>query len=218
MIKQKINTVLFVIFATCCYFLLPVIAIINFPQYFWWRFEVYNVYQNFQINNKLLLQSKFELVLNYMNLRFVNLDANFFSKEDLIHMHDVQIIMAVVFLIIILSVILFIINLLNESLRKNWLVNSKYSLVAFIIILLVTGLPFLINFDGSFILFHQILFRNQYWALDPSTSNLIKYLPEVIFREILIIILLSSACLAVLNYILALFLHRFKLKLSENGK
>ena len=38
-----------------------------------------------------------------------------------------------------------------------------------------------INFDGLFITFHKVAFRNDYWLLDPRTDLLIRLMPEEMF-------------------------------------
>ena len=43
----------------------------------------------------------------------------------------------------------------------------------------------LTDFNSLFINFHKLFFAsNNYWQLDPQTSNLIKFLPEQIFQEL----------------------------------
>ena len=38
-----------------------------------------------------------------------------------------------------------------------------------------------INFDKAFTIFHHLLFKNDYWLLDPNTDDLINLLPESFF-------------------------------------
>ena len=65
-------------------------------------------------------------------------------------------------------------------------------------------IPFSINFDASFNLFHKIFFSNNYWLFDPDLDPIINILPETFFfhEAILIIslILISAVALRLLSY------------------
>ncbi|HEY5576256.1 MAG TPA: TIGR01906 family membrane protein [Clostridiaceae bacterium] len=62
-------------------------------------------------------------------------------------------------------------------------------------------LPFIINFDASFVIFHKLFFRNNYWLFDPATDPVINILPEVFFFHCLIMII---ACIVVSSSLLRL--------------
>lgn len=50
-----------------------------------------------------------------------------------------------------------------------------------------------INFTGVFILFHELLFANDLWQLDPSREILIQMLPEGFFRDTALLTLIMAA-------------------------
>jgi integral membrane protein (TIGR01906 family) len=62
-------------------------------------------------------------------------------------------------------------------------------------------LPFIINFDASFVIFHKLFFRNNYWLFDPATDPVINILPETFFFHCLIMII---ACIVVSSLLLRL--------------
>ena len=39
-------------------------------------------------------------------------------------------------------------------------------------------LPIVINFEKSFVIFHKLLFSNDYWVFDPEKDPIILMLPE----------------------------------------
>ena len=41
-----------------------------------------------------------------------------------------------------------------------------------------------VNFDGLFVTFHRIAFRNDYWLLNPRTDLLIRLMPETMFIDL----------------------------------
>ena len=42
-------------------------------------------------------------------------------------------------------------------------------------------LPIVVNFEGSFVLFHKTMFNNDYWIFDPNLDPVINILPEEFF-------------------------------------
>ena len=65
-----------------------------------------------------------------------------------------------------------------------------------IVIPLILTLPIVFNFEGSFVIFHKLLFKNDYWIFDPNLDPVINMLPEQFFFHcgmlILLIILVAS--------------------------
>ena len=52
------------------------------------------------------------------------------------------------------------------------------------IIAVALALWAIINFDGLFITFHHLAFRNDYWLLNPRTDLLIRLMPESMFIDL----------------------------------
>lgn len=48
---------------------------------------------------------------------------------------------------------------------------------------LVIAIPLLIDFDRSFVAFHELFFSNDLWIFDPATDPIINYLPESLFMR-----------------------------------
>jgi integral membrane protein (TIGR01906 family) len=95
-----------------------------------------------------------------------------YSIEETIHLKDVRnLIWLSWIIIIILTIILFF------SSTKDLIYAGIISLIITLILPLI-----FISFNSSFILFHKLLFTNNYWLL-PSTSKLIQMFPETFFIE-----------------------------------
>lgn len=73
------------------------------------------------------------------------------------------------------------------SQRKLAFLNKGSLLVLLIPALL--SIPVLIDFNATFIKFHEIAFSNNYWIFDPALDPIIRYLPESLFMKNTIIIL-----------------------------
>lgn len=154
--------------------------------------------------DKLSGISKEEIKLNYdyliqYNLRKENTDFKMptikSSEQGKIHFEEVRDIFQNTIKIFKLSLVISIIGLYINIKNKNYIFLKRTSkLLIYIPGILLISL--VINFDGSFILFHKIMFNNDYWIFDPNLDPVIKILPDVFFFHmgvvILILIILSS--------------------------
>ena len=83
-------------------------------------------------------------------------------------------------------------------------------------------LPIAINFEKSFVLFHKLLFSNDYWVFDPEKDPIILMLPEEFFMHAACAILLFILGGSILCYSLYRYLvkrkgcHRKNSLLKEN--
>ena len=144
-------------------------------------------------------------LLNYLNKK-EQLNTDWFSEKDILHMVDVQnlytfshSIMIYCFSTFILSTIIIILNLRGKSLLY---ITKIFNKVLLLFIVLVGGLSAVIayNFNSFWIKFHTTLFSNDLWLLSPNESNLIKMVPEEFFISLITKIII---------YILILFILLF---------
>ena len=129
-------------------------------------------------------------LLNYLNKK-EQLNTDWFSEKDILHMVDVQNlytfshnIMIYCFITFILSTIIIILNLRGKSLLY---ITKIFNKVLLLFIVLVGGLSAVIayNFNSFWIKFHTTLFSNELWLLSPNESNLIKMVPEEFFISLI---------------------------------
>ena len=144
-------------------------------------------------------------LLNYLNKK-EQLNTDWFSEKDILHMVDVQnlytfshSIMIYCFITFILSTIIIILILRGKSLLY---ITKIFNKVLLLFIVLVGGLSAVIayNFNSFWIKFHTTLFSNDLWLLSPNESNLIKMVPEEFFISLITKIII---------YILILFILLF---------
>lgn len=76
-----------------------------------------------------------------------------------------------------------------------WLIRERSlsflnlgSLLVFLVPALL-AIPVLIDFNATFIKFHELAFSNDYWIFDPRIDPIIRYLPESLFMKNTLIIL-----------------------------
>ena len=111
--------------------------------------------------------------------------TDFYSIRSKIHMADVRNIIVTLKNVNYVSMLLCIISLFKIINTENVIIKLKkiyirttIIITSALIIIFVFGL---INFDSFFIKFHELLFTNDLWLLDPSEDYIICLLPEKIF-------------------------------------
>ncbi len=144
-------------------------------------------------------------LLNYLNKK-EQLNTDWFSEKDILHMVDVRNLYAFSHNIMIYCLITFIISTIIVILilrRKSLLYITKiFNKVLLLFIILVGSLSAVIayNFNSFWIKFHTTIFSNDLWLLSPSESNLIKMVPEEFF---------ISLITKIITYILIVFILLF---------
>ena len=132
------------------------------------------------------------------------LDVDIYSDKEVLHMKDVKSVMNFIFdLSKILSIIFCILTfVLTSYLGVNLYKLIFHSLILFSSVLILLGTSFLLFFQELFIIFHKIAFNNDLWILNPNKDYLLMMYPEDFFRDVAVLILLSSFLLNVIVYIL----------------
>ena len=205
---KKFFTTFLIIIQCFSLFISSILAVI-----FYVCFDI-NFYKNFYQKENLAssigtssdsLINNTQNLLNYLNKK-EQLNTDWFSEKDILHMVDVQNlytfsynIMIYCLLTLIISTIIIILILRGKSLLY---ITKIFNKVLLLFIGLIGGLSTIIayNFNSFWIKFHTTLFSNDLWLLSPSESNLIKMVPEEFF---------ISLITKIITYILILFILLF---------
>lgn len=128
-------------------------------------------------------EKEFSKVLDYLK-NGNEIRGEYFNSKEKLHLEDVKSLFDIVKVLIILSLMVLVFG--YWYLRKKIFLNSVkigcLVLLGFVLVLLLLSL---FDFNWLFLKFHEIVFTNDLWLLDPSTDNLIKLLPEEVFFDIL---------------------------------
>ncbi|HGT1447921.1 TPA: TIGR01906 family membrane protein [Clostridioides difficile] len=200
---KKFLNVLFSI----CISIVIIVGVINFTvgfkQLYYFDIDYLNI-------SELSGLSKDDIKLNYDYLIDYNLNKNVSefklptlksSPQGKIHFEEVrnifQNINKLAKLLLVVSLVGIILSVKNKNIKI-----LKTTSIALIIMPLLLTVPILLNFEKSFIIFHKLLFRNDYWIFNPDLDPVINILPEEFFFHsgmmILILILLVSIVLFVM--------------------
>ena len=194
---KKILNIIF----SVCFSILIIIGVIKFTV----GFKQLYYYDIGKLNiPELSNLSEEEIRLNYDYLIDYNLskdEADFemptikSSPQGKVHFEEVRDIFQnlnkLFNLCFIVSIIGLFINIKNKQID---FLNTTWK--ALISIPIFLALPIIINFEDSFVIFHKLMFSNDYWIFDPTIDPVITMLPEQFFFHaglmIIVLTLLSS--------------------------
>ena len=111
------------------------------------------------------------------------------SVDGITHFVEVKRLFLKLNFILLFSMLFTIFSLYSGFKNKNYLFLKWCSNFIFVICSLLLA-AFYWNFNKSFTYFHELLFNNNYWLLDPKTDPVISILPEEYFLHCAILILL----------------------------
>ena len=104
------------------------------------------------------------------------------STTGVIHFAEVKVFVDFVQVIWIITTSIFCIGAYKRLKNKEilFLKQSAYVTIFILVTLMLFGI---VAFDKLFVLFHQIVFRNDYWMFSSVTDPVIKILPEEFFMH-----------------------------------
>ncbi|WP_131039003.1 TIGR01906 family membrane protein [Clostridioides difficile] len=200
---RKFLNVLF----SVCISIVIIVGVINFTvgfkQLYYFDIDYLNI-------SELSGLSKDDIKLNYDYLIDYNLNKNVSefklptlksSPQGKIHFEEVRNIFQNINKLAKVLLVVSLVGIILSVKNKNIKILKTTSITLIIMPLLLT-VPILLNFEKSFIIFHKLLFRNDYWIFNPDLEPVINILPEEFFFHsgmmILILILLVSILLFVM--------------------
>lgn len=176
---------------------LCVISALNIKTIYIYAIDKYDLLNKVNITKDMLLEDYKGLIYYLQNPFVEKLKFNNFimSKEGEFHFYEVKKIFLGIYLIVILSIIIFFIYSLIKKYNKEKndmlrLFNKGANILITIFTILLIAIY--TDFSKAFVIFHKIFFNNDYWIFDEKTDPIIKVLPEEVFKlyAIIIVVLL----------------------------
>ncbi|NJI81101.1 TIGR01906 family membrane protein [Clostridioides difficile] len=201
-----------------CISIVIIVGVINFTvgfkQLYYFDVDYLNI-------SELSGLSKDDIKLNYDYLIDYNLNKNVSefklptlksSPQGKIHFEEVrnifQNINKLAKVLMIVSLIGIIFNAKNKNIKI-----LKTTSITLIIMPLLLAVPVLLNFEKSFIIFHKLLFRNDYWIFSPDLDPVINILPEEFFFHAGVMILMLILLVSILLFVIYKLCKSSKLKM-----
>ena len=133
------------------------------------------------------------------------------SREGKIHFEEVKRIFVGIEYLCVITLILSCF-LKKRKIRSRNIDFLRSASIITVLLPVIVGILCAVNWDAAFTLFHEIMFRNDYWIFDEATDPVIMILPDAFFLHcavmiILLILIGSLLCMGFRSF----FRHRFML-------
>ena len=153
------------------------------------------------------IKENYSALIDYQSIFYqgdLNLPAFVISSNGKFHFGEVKRIFEVIQILMVISGILSI-GLIYSRIKEKEYRFLKLTGIISIVLSATIGLLSSINFNEAFVIFHKLLFRNDFWIFDYNSEPIIRILPEAFFMHALtmivaIIITLSLSCIAYYSY------------------
>ncbi|MCB2298917.1 TIGR01906 family membrane protein [Clostridium tagluense] len=188
----------FILCFTFSFITLSVYFTLLFKPLYYMDINVLNIEDSTNLN-KGELKANYDYLITYLTKNTseeFNLPTLPSSDHGKIHFKEVKVIFdklkVMLFFSILISILGVLVNKRNKKIR--YLLRSSIVLIIIPIMLLI---PFIINFDKSFTVFHQIFFNNDYWLFDVTTDPIITILPQDFFFHCSLLIIFSIIIISI---------------------
>ncbi|WMJ86171.1 TIGR01906 family membrane protein [Anaerocolumna sp. MB42-C2] len=188
--RFKFTDILIGLVFTLLFISIGVIAAVNFRFIYYLDITNLNIEASSGISRDVIIEN-YDALIDYNSpfykgdLKFPTLPA---SSSGLTHFSEVKNIFVSFYYIGIVALIAAIIIIFYKRRKKDF----SYLMVSSVTVLVIPAIAAIgcsINFDETFILFHKIFFRNNYWLFDPVTDPVITILPDTFFLHELMVII-----------------------------
>ncbi len=202
--KQTLLSIYSGILFTILFISLGLCVSIFFKSFYYMEIDRLNIVENSGYPKEEIKENYNALIeycspFNNKELKFPTFSS---SKEALIHFEEVKKIFNYILLGGFISLLLLITIIYQKKKAKEFRYLRSSALITVILPLLV-AFACSINFNKTFILFHKIAFRNDYWIFSPKTDPIITVLPEQFFLDAAILIVsfvILGSILLEINY------------------
>lgn len=162
--------------------------------------------------DKSTIKNNYDILIDYIkdkNIEELNFPDFEMSPEGKIHFEEVKKIFICIDYLFYISLALSVIFIILQVLKRQ----TKFLKIASITLIalpLILAIPFAINFNATFTIFHKLFFNNDYWLFDPDLDPIINILPEDFFMHAAIGILLLHIIFSTILYLINRFLNKSK--------
>ena len=191
---------------------LNVRVLTNSQTFYEWGFDANNVERRTGLDDAALTSAASQLIDYFGNdEEFLDLHVDFegreielFNEREITHMADVKDVMNVMFNAVWVTGAIVVIVvaggffLLGRGFLPMLRSGIMWSTIAGLTVAALFGIATLIDFNTTFRLFHEVVFRNDFWKLSPSQSLLLRLFPQGFwFAATLILVVLTAVQLGV---------------------
>lgn len=209
--RKKYSSVSNIILAVVLAFLIisfSVVFTLNFRPLYYFDIDYLGITESSGLSEEMI-RANYDALIEYNSifhtgrLEFPSLTM---SESGEVHFIEVRHIFVAVQILFIITLILSIIGILFKMAQKDFR-YLKYTSILTLAIPAVLGIVIGLNWERSFVIFHQIFFNNDYWIFDAATDPVITILPDTFFFHCAVMILFIALIGSGLCYF---FFRRYK--------
>ena len=204
--KKKFSVInLFISLALVLFIISAAVVItLNFRQLYYFDIDFLDIPAYSGYSRDIIVEN-YDVLIDYNSIfgpKTLDFPSLAMSESGRIHFEEVKAVFNFFEITAIVSGVLSVLGIIYKRIKKE----SGYLLLAGI---LTVGIPAVLaafiamNWDKVFVLFHKIVFNNDYWIFDPSTDPVIMILPDTFFMHCALMIL----ALVVLGSVICLLLY-----------
>ncbi len=206
--KQSLLSIFSGILFTILFITIGLCVSLFFKPFYYIEIDRLDISENSGYSKEEIIENYNALIdycspFNHKELKFPTFSS---SKEALIHFEEVKRIFDSILLSGFVSFLLLIAIAYQKKKAKDYRYLRSSALITVLLPLLV-AIASSIDFNKTFVLFHKIAFRNDYWIFSPETDPIITVLPEAFFFDAAILI---ASCVIVGSIILEVIYRRQK--------
>lgn len=174
---------------------------LNFKPLYYFDIGLLNITEESGFSKEEIVKN-YDVLIEYLKpsyigeLKFPTFPMSAEAKQHFVEVKDIFIKLNYLMYISLVIAVIGIIGCLLK--RRNKFL--KWTSIFLLVLPVALAIPFAVNFDAAFTVFHKIFFRNDYWLFDPKSDPIITVLPQAFFMHSAVIILIIITIESILLY------------------
>lgn len=167
--------------------------------------------------SKDIIKKNYDILIQYQSIFYqgtLNMPDFVMSTTGRIHFEEVKKVFEFIQVLFVVTLLPSLYMIYQNIKQKEYRFLKLTSMIT-VLVPTILGLLVSIDFDQAFVLFHQIVFRNDYWIFDEVTDPVITILPESFFMHCFMMIVIIIIGISIVLY--AIYKYKEKQILSEEG-
>lgn len=186
---------------TICIICFAVIVTVFFKQLYYFDIDYLNIAKYTGLS-KDVIKENYDILIQYQSIFFqgdLNMPDFVMSTTGRIHFEEVKRVFEVIQMTFAVTAVISGLMIYTNLKQKEYRFLQLTSIFS-VGIPTIIGFFAALDFDKAFVIFHNIVFRNNYWIFDYTTDPVITILPESFFMHCFMMIIFIVIFISVVMY------------------
>lgn len=186
---------------TICIICFAVIVTVFFKQLYYFDIDYLNIAKYTGLS-KDVIKENYDILIQYQSIFFqgdLNMPDFVMSTTGRIHFEEVKRVFEVIQMTFAVTAVISGLMIYSNLKQREYRFLQLTSLFS-VGIPTIIGFFAALDFDRAFVIFHNIVFRNNYWIFDYTTDPVITILPESFFMHCFMMIIFIVIFISVVMY------------------